>query len=341
MTVTFTIDGRRTRIPQTHSPVPLLRSSDVSHAEREVAAGRLVRVRRGILAPATAWAALRPWERYASRVHAVGMTHPSAVFCLESAAVLLGLPLVGDPTDVHVLDAPASTSRSSGGIRTHTTAGDRRIVMAGGMLATSALDTAIDLARARHRATGLAIADAALRADLDLTVEMMVAENEARSHMRGRRHARWALHRATPLAETALESISRAAIEWLGFEQPELQVTFRADGATDRVDMWWGHASVVGEADGDVKYDGSLQDPARAIREEKARDRRLRRHATGIAHWGWSDVAQIAPLRQSLEHAGLRRFTAESSADLHSLRLLLHGRRSGTTGRENAPGRRD
>lgn len=321
------------------SPVPLIRSGSVAHAEREVHAGNLVRVRRGILASAQLWAALPPWARYAARVHAATMTHPHAVLCLESAAVMLGLPTIGEPHDVHVLDDPGSTSRLTGGIRLHTTASDRMIVDVGGILVTSMLDTAIDIARSRHPAVGLAVADAALRADPLLSIGMLVAQNESRLSTRGRRHARWSLHRADPRAETALESISRAAVEWLGFEEPVLQRVFAGEGFTDRVDMWWPAARVIGEADGDVKYDGSLQDPVAAIRREKSRDARLREVASGVAHWGWADVARVAPLRSALQNAGLRTIRPESSPDLHALSALL-GRPRPYIG-ETASGRRN
>lgn len=301
--------------------------------------GNLVRVRRGVLASAALWRALAPWQRYAARVHAVVMTHPDAVFCLESAAVLLGLPIVGEPRDVHVLDSPEATSRLNGGIRLHTTTGDRLLVEVGGILSTSALDTTIDVARSRHPALGLAVADAALRIDASLSVSALVAQNESRLSSRGRRQARWALHRANPLAETMLESISRAAIEWLGFEEPELQRRFHTGGATDRTDMWWETPRVVGEADGDIKYDGSLQDPLLAIRREKSRDARIARFAAGIAHWGWSDVARIDPLRDALRHAGLRPAHPETSRELYSLGALLRGPR--TVAAETALGRRD
>ena len=336
--MTLTIDSLSSPPIASISPVPLLRSAAVSHADREVALGNLVRVRRGVLASSVLWRDLKPWERYAARVHAVTMTHPGAVLCLESAAVILGLPVLGEPREVHVLDAPVATARLNGGIRRHTTAGDRAIIDMGGILLTSASDTTIDLARSRHQAVGLSVADAALRTDSNLSVEVLVAHNECRISSRGRRHARWALHRATALAETTLESISRAAIEWLGFEAPELQHVFRTGPLTDRTDMWWPERRVVGEADGDIKYDGSLQDPAAAIRNEKARDARLRRHASGIAHWGWADVAQVDPLRDALRHAGLRATTPESSAELYSLGQLLRQPRS--VGAETAVGRR-
>ncbi|WP_156378779.1 hypothetical protein [Microbacterium sp. Root61] len=296
-----------------------------------------MRVRRGVLAPAQQWAKLKPWERYVARIHAVVLLRPGVVMCGESAAVVLGLPIFGEPADVHVLDTPTATARLHGGIRVHTTHADRAIVQVGGILATSMIDTVIDVARSRHGAVGLAVADAALRADPDLSVETFVAANESRASIRGRRVARWALHRATALAETPLESVSRAAIEWLGFEDPTLQVAFRTGGALDRSDMWWEKARVIGEADGDIKYDGSLQPSAEAIRKEKDRDRRLRHHASGIGHWGWSDVARVAPLRDALHHAGLRPVAPETSRELLSLSTLL-GRRH-ASGRDRAPDR--
>ncbi|MET0780794.1 MAG: hypothetical protein ABWZ16_04685 [Microbacterium sp.] len=321
--MTLTIDSKAARPLAVPSPVPLIPSSQVAHADREIADGRLVRVRRGILVPADAWAALKPWERYTARVHAVSMTHPDAVFCLDSAAAVVGLPVFGEPRDVHVIDTPGTTSRLTGGVRLHTTAGDRIIIDAGGILATSPLDTAIGTARSRHGALALAVADAALRADPQLTVEALVAHNESRISKRGRRLARWPLHRASALAETPLESVSRAAIEWLGYDEPELQREFRTDDIVDRCDMWWEGMRVVGEADGDLKYDGSLQPSAEAIRREKNRDRRLRNHSDSVAHWGWADVANVTPLRDALRHAGLRQRHPESSRELYALTALL------------------
>ncbi|SFS08341.1 Transcriptional regulator, AbiEi antitoxin, Type IV TA system [Microbacterium sp. cf046] len=337
--MTLTIDTPPARFLAAQPPLPLFRSSVIPHAERGVASGELIRVRRGILAPSSLWLALPPWRRYEARVHAVAMTHPGVVFYRESAAAIRGLPVFGEPPEVHILDTPGATARSSGGIRVHVTAEDRVVDSRGGILITSLADTVIDLARGRHGAIGLAVADAALRLESDLTVEGLVAQNESRVNSRGRRLARWALHRATPLAETVLESVSRAAIEWLGFADPELQVEFRRDGVVDRVDMWWEDAHVIGEADGEIKYDGSFGPAAAAIAREKERDRRLRRHASGLGHWGWRDVAQIGPLRETLLQAGLRPVGAESSRELYGLSSVLRPPRASRI--ESAPARRD
>ncbi|MBN9175965.1 MAG: hypothetical protein J0I43_01140 [Microbacterium sp.] len=42
------------------APIELLRAAQIPHPERDVARGALVRVRRGVYAPAERWRALRP-----------------------------------------------------------------------------------------------------------------------------------------------------------------------------------------------------------------------------------------------------------------------------------------
>lgn len=321
------------------SPVPLMLATQVAHADRRVRDGSLVRVRRGVYTPAVSWRAVKPWQRYLARVHAVALQHPSAVFCHESAASLLGLPIFGDPVTVHLLDDTEATSRLFGGIRVHTTKDERTIGDVGGMLVTSRSATVVDLARSRHEAVALSVANSALRADASLTVEQLVAENESRATSRGRRRARWSLHRASSAPETPLESVSLVLIEWLGFPEPEMQVELPSEEGVDRVDFWWRHRRVVGEADGDIKYDGTLGEPVEQIRAEKARDRRLRRSADGIAHWGWREVGLVAPVRESLTQAGLRPVRSENAAGLITLTALLHP--SSPTHRETAAGHRN
>jgi hypothetical protein len=305
------------------SPVALFRSADTPHPERAMARGTLVRVHRGVYAPATQWNALAPWERYLARVHAVGMTHPAAVFCYESAAALLGMPLFGDPVTVHVLTTSAAASRLTSGVRTHVTADDRALVEAGGLAMTTLAETAVDLARQRHPAIGLAAADAALRLDPDLTGLMLSGVNEARTSSRGRRVARWPLSRANRLAETALESVSRAVVEWLGFPAPAIQVAFPTRAGTDRTDFFWREFSVAGESDGDLKYDGRFGDPRAVLRKQRDRDARLREHVRTVTHWGWHETTAVTPLRSILLGAGVPQIVPENSARLHSVKRLV------------------
>ena len=310
--------------PVMTSPVPLVRRADIPHPERAVARGVLVKVRHGVYAPAALWQDVTPWDRYLARVHAVALLHPDAVFSHESAAALLGLPVFGDPGTVHVLAEPIGTAGLASGIRTHASSGDRTIIELGGLLMTGFVDTAVDIARHRHRAVGLAMADAALRADPAASAQLLVALNEARVSKRGRAVARWALHRATPLAESTLESISRAVVEWVGFPRPTLQVAFRRSaGGEDRVDMVWDETSLAGECDGDLKYDGRYGPSAQVLARQGERDTRLRRHLRAVAHWGWREATTVVPLRGILSGHGLRTIAAEDAAALFSLRRAV------------------
>jgi len=305
-------------------PLPLLRAGQVARPRRDVERGALVAVRRGIYAPAQHWRELAPWDRYLARVFAVAMQHPDAVFCFESAAALSGLPILGDPLVVHVLAHAGETARLDGGIRTHTANSPRELTEDGGHLRTAPRETAVDIARSRHPAYALAVADAVLRGDSALAVESLVVTNETRASSRGRRVARWPLHRADAAAESTFESVSRAAIEWLGFPQPLLQHWFVSrDGSRDRGDFAWPEDGVIGEADGDVKYDGSYGTPLARLRDRRARDARLMQQVRAVAHWAWDDVAEPARLRRILESSGLRRTSPEQTAPLFSLRRIL------------------
>lgn len=306
------------------SPVLLLRHAELPHPERAVRRGEVVKVRRGVYAPAREWNALAPWVRYRARVHAVKLLHPDAVFVLESAASLHPvLPVFRDPLIVHVLEGPGGASRSLAGVRTHTSHGERELVDLGGSVVSSLAETAVDIARHRHAAIGLAVADAALRADRTITPELLVARNEARLSSRGRSLARWSLQRADGRAESPLESVSRATIEWLGFPQPELQTTFLTGGSEDRGDFWWPAFRVLGESDGDIKYDGSHGGALIALKARRARDARLRPRSTSIAHWGWAEVMAFTQLRGILTGAGLPILTPEDTAALVAMRRLL------------------
>lgn len=306
------------------SPIPLLRTRQIVHPERALTRGELVLVRRGVYAPADSWRECAPWDRYLARVYATALLYPDAVFCHDSAAALLGLPVFGDPLAVHVLQDPAVTAGSIGGVRIHATSVPREVTEFDGIGTTTPAETAVDLARTRQPALALAVADAVLRTDPDMTVERLVATNESRGSSRGRRQARWALHRATPLAESTLESVSRAAIEWLGFPDPVLQQWFTSrSGERDRADMWWPEDKVAGEADGDLKYDGRFGDPVTLLRARRRRDGRLREHVRSVSHWAWDEVTQSAPLRSILLGAGLRRIRPEDTARLLELRRAL------------------
>lgn len=310
------------------SPVPLLLATDSSNTARAARAGDLVRIGRGMYAPADAWSTLTPWARYLSRVHGVALTHPDAVFVGESACALRGLPVFGEPPDVHILVPRPMKSRRMSGIRVHTSERMPQAENLDGIRVAAADEVAVDIARTRHPAVGLAVADAALRADARLSVEHLARLSSDLPSSRGARGARWVFARASGIRETPLESVSSAAIEWLGFPEPELQAWFRgASPAEDaRVDFWWRRFRLAGESDGAVKYSGRFGDARRALADRNARDAML--HTRGIratAHWSWRDVAAPPQLRALLTAIGLPIVHPERGAPLATLGAALRG----------------
>jgi len=308
------------------SPVALLARGDAPHSDRAVRGGELVTVMRGVYADGAAWRALKPWERYLARVHAAALKYPDAAFCGESGAALRGLTVFLEPADVHIVLPPGATSRAMSGVRVHTAERMPTAEEVGGLIVATAAEIAIDIARARHNAIGLAVAGSALRADPQLTAEQLIELNASRLSARGRRHAQWVLDRVTTTPESPLEYVSLAVIEWLGFPQPELQKwIFGAAGEdADRLDCWWEPWRVGGEADGDIKYSGEMGDARTALRERSVRDARLLdRGVAATAHWGWREASATKPLRAALLAAGLPLERPDDTAQLRSLQRIL------------------
>jgi hypothetical protein len=297
------------------SPIPLYLVREQPSVVRRLDRQReLVRVRAGVYVRAAEWMPLPPWTRYLVRVHAVARTWSAPTFCLESAAALRGLPVFGEPLDVHLLGAGVHAGRE-GDVVVHASRQPRAVQVFEGLGVTSVVDTALDLCRVLPPAFALAVADATVRttgALLDFG-----ALGRSQVSRRGVRQLDWVGDRATTRAESVGESVSRAVIEWLGYEHPELQVEFSAEGFTDRVDFFWRSGRVIGESDGYGKYDASDVEASRAkLIAEKRREDRLRRQVKGFGRWDWADTMRVAPLDRKLAGAGLRRVRPVQAAML-------------------------
>lgn len=305
------------------APIELLVASEHEPADRPRATADLHRVRHRVYAASARWQALAPWDRYLARVHAVALIRPGAVFCHESAAALLGLPVFGEPRDIHVFDVGAPSTHRVGDVVRHTSRIAPTVITCNGIRATAPADTASALARMLPPAFGLAVVDAAISPRQSaLTTLTEIEQVRLRTiDPRGIRRHDWILSAASTDPESVGESVSRAVISWLGFAPPRLQHEFRLEGCTDRVDFWWPECGVAGESDGYGKYDPA--DPAaahRALTQEKRREDRLRRHVRGFARWDWSDAMRAAPLERALEHAGVPRVAPAQRLMLATLR---------------------
>lgn len=285
------------------SPVPLIVSAEMRMLGMRATNARLRRVRSGVHARRNLYDELRPWQRYAARVHAFARTHPDAVLCLESAAVLHGLPQFGETALIHVLADAGEKSRRFGDVAVHSSADPRGVTSIAGIHCTDILHTAVDLTRALSPAKGLAVADGAMSPFQGGDVQRSTAEQvlDGQVSSRGRARARWAWANADERSESPGESVSRAVIGWCGFETPQLQAEFSYEGSHDRADFFFPSSRAIGEADGWAKYD--LDDPdaaAQRLADEKRREDRLRRNGHPIARWNLGDAWKVDPLRSAL-----------------------------------------
>lgn len=289
------------------SPVPLILSRDAPMSIRRLERdGTLRRIRRGVYARRDEWDALTPWARYVARVHAVARVWTEPVFCLESAAALQGAPVFGEPRQIHLLGDRGQSWRE-GDVVVHGMSDSRAIAFSEGFRATSPLETTVDLCRVLPPAYGLAVADAHLRSRRGVAPAPNLHEiARAQSHRRGLRRVEWIQMRTTPASESTGESVSRAVIEWLGHEAPELQVEFPHGGGTDRTDFYWRRRRLIGEFDGYEKYRGDdVEATHRRIVDEKRRENRLRSKSAAFARWDWADAHSPASLDVMLRAAGL------------------------------------
>lgn len=291
----------------TRSPVPLITAREARQRQVSLHLATHIRVRSGVYAGRRQYLALPPWQRYAVRVHAFLRTHPEAVLCLESAAVVLGIPCFDEPKDIHVHDAGRSVSSRIGDVVVHA-GGSRRVVRTSGIRTTSLLDTAVDLMRVLPPARGLAVADSAISPAQHgfTTLDQLRDFAAGQRSRRGLARARWVLRHADPRAESPGESVSRAVIGWCGFERPELQVRLDHDGLHDRADFLFPSRGVVGDVE--TRDERVLDDPGRAAarrRHQQRREDRLRRHGHPFVGWDLADAWKVEPLACALRAAGV------------------------------------
>ncbi len=305
------------------SPLMLVRAAEARALGLPVRSPAFHRVRPGVYADGTDWNALPGWKRYHVRVHAFLLVHPDAVLCLESAAVVLGLPYFGEPRDIHVYDPGRGASRRFGDVAVHTSDAARTIVKTAGIHVTSLTDTVVDLVRVLPPAYALAVGDAAVSAARGgpLTAGELREHEAGQANRRGGPPARGGGGGGAGATESAGESVSRAVIEWCGFEVPILQREFRYEGFRDRVDFHFPTANAIGESDGWGKY--ALDDPREAaarLTAEKRREDRLRRNGHGFARWDLADAQRVEPLRTALRAASVPLIGPEQQAMLATLR---------------------
>jgi hypothetical protein len=162
------------------------------------------------------------------------------------------------------------------------------------MVMTSPPRTVVDCFRKLRLGDAVAIADRALREGL-VTPDELVAVFQAQHRWPGSAGSRQALPLVDPRRENWFESASAMALHAAGvpLATPQVEV-FSDDGEfLGRVDFLWAEAGVIGEADGEGKLLGTVDEAldrspdavARRVVAMGQRSTRLRETGFEVFHW--------------------------------------------------------
>lgn len=280
-----------------------------SEIRRDRRSGKLIRLCRGAYLSDDVTLG-SPEARHALLVAAeVGRLAPGAVVSHVSAAVLHGFPVWDVPLGkVQVTRARSTGARNGPSVRVHSAPMDAsEVVLLGGVRATSAARTVVDLARRSSFEAAVVTADAALRAGL-VTRESLDCALLRATGWRGVPAARRVIAFADGRSESVGESRSRVAIWHAGLLPPTPQWEVWHRGILlGRVDFAWPERRLVAEFDGRVKYGRLLlsgQHPGDVVFAEKLREDAIRAAGFAVKRWTWHDLTDFAPtaarIRESL-----------------------------------------
>lgn len=281
------------------------------HLERGAQLDAFVRIRPGAYLTIGEWNALDARTRHLVAMAAVTETsRRRLLFFAESAAALHGIPLLGGWSErPHIVDHVGQRRAALVGVVTHRLElTDDDVVDVDGVLATSALRTAFDIAATRGFLAGVVALDHVLGASFGVPRSAAEEYLERAHSRRGVRRMKAALAVATGRAESPLESVSLGQFHLLHFPKPRQQVVYVIDGRSYRVDFHFEDDDVIGEADGRSKYGPDVRDGLpveQQLWSEKEREDSLRSVAHGFARWGWEHALHGTGLRVRLERAGL------------------------------------
>ncbi len=194
---------------------------------------------------------------HVERMHAaVPSLGPGSYFCRTSASLVHGLPLWFANLDlVHVVRTQGGHGGLSPWIHAYTTPKTLpATTLIDGFRVTTLERTAADVMRTLTFGPTLAVADAVLRIGGSRSALLKEVEKG-----RGCRHCTEAVLRADPLSESPYESWARAIMLQNQIPLPKLQVEFFDHvGFIGRVDFHWPRHRLIGEYDGETKYNELL-----------------------------------------------------------------------------------
>ena len=271
--------------------------------------GLLVSPRPGLFAPADGADVVDPVLRHAILVREAQLAskQPWAA-ARRSAALLMGLPLIGQPPEVPLL------LRDGEGSKTH---GRDRFARVGpfpsahrweygGVLMSNPARTVVDVARAESFRNGVVLADGVLRRGVERhELESVLVTMK---HWPGVAAARSVVRFADGRAESPGESLVRVAclVEQLPIPEPQVEV-YRYGQLVARLDHLIRKFLLAIEFDGAIKFTDAGVLPALLSRHEEIMDCGI-----GVLRTNWNETFKDTStfgrrLRDRLRERGVRR----------------------------------
>ena len=174
------------------------------------------------------------------------------------------------------------------------------VAVVDGLLVTTPARTVVDCARTLDYEQAVVIGDAAVR-KFGVTRRDLDRELEQAQRRKGIAAARRVVAFLDGHSESPGESRSRVALARNNLILvPQGEVFDEKGRFIGRVDFYDKDKPVVGEFDGELKYDGP--DGREVLRAEKAREDLLRNHGNEMVRWGWKHITGHT-LREMFERA--------------------------------------
>lgn len=289
-----------------------------SSVRADVAAGRLVRVRRGFYAERGAWDAQFIEGRHRARARALAARSPGVVLAGISAAAVHELPLFREGDErLHTVSEGYAASSTSGVMRHRDELADGDIATVDGLRVTSLSRTVFDLIRRLPFEAAVAVADAALAkaekirgGGAEELRALVAARLDAAPGERGVRRGRTVLAFADAASGSPGESASRWMLHVIGFRDIRIQIPFDGPGGVVyAIDFRF--RGVWGEFDGAAKYrDPEFlkgRTPEQALLDEKEREDWIRaRSGDPFVRWMDRHIKTPETLRARLAAFGIR-----------------------------------
>lgn len=274
-------------------------------------AGPLVRVRRGVLAPAASPTAPGTTESPAARAVDDVLRHARAfervagarfAFSRTTAATLLGCWVLRPGLPVHVTqETRASTSAEDRRlvVRHRQHVPDRDLRVHDDVVVTSIERTVVECAATLPFTAAVVLADSGLRLGADRAIIEDLLGSLA-GH-RGIRRARAVIEAATSVVHSPGESMVRAVALRAGLPAPRPLHVVDTDLGPQELDVAWVHERVAVEMDGAVKLVGLGEaDLTRRLHAAMERHDALTRAGWVILRVTWAMVLREAELARRL-----------------------------------------